>query len=378
MQDALAHLSEVLDDLVDADLHDGEAVVGLVRQLERLGAVANRAMAAFEASRTWEAQGARSAGAWIASRCRLPVAEVKRRVRLGRGLRSMPATCAAWCAGDIGEAQVALLVRAHRGTPECFRRDEGLLLAQAAALSYRHACRAVAYWRQRADPDGTEADAAARRAARRLHLSETFEGVRVLDGVLDPVGGTIVATALRRIEDELFAADWAEARRRRGEGLTPADLARTPAQRRADALVEMARRASAAPTGARRPDPLVTVLVGYETLAGRICELAAGTVVTPGSVLGLLDEAYVERIVFDGPDRVMGVGARRRFFDGADRRAVEVRDRECCWEGCEEPAERCQVDHVLPWSAGGPTVADNGRLACGHHNRRRNGRRDPP
>jgi hypothetical protein len=34
---------------------------------------------------------------------------------------------------------------------------------------------------------------------------------------------------------------------------------------------------------------------------------------------------------------------------------------------------------VQPWSAGGPTVEGNGRLACGHHNRARNrGGRPPP
>jgi hypothetical protein len=238
-------------------------------------------------------------------------------------------------------------------------------------------CQIAAYWRQHADPAGAERDAEARHEARRLHVSETFEGVRVIDGVLDPVSGAIVESALRRIVDELFAADWAEAKARMGAGVCPSDLARTPSQRRADALVEMARRASAVPAGARLPEPLVTVLVGYETLAGRVCELADGTVVTPGSLLRLLDTALVERVVFDGPDRVIGLGARRRFFDGATRRAIEVRDRQCFSEFCNEPAEHCEVDHVQPWSAGGLTVPDNGRLACGYHNRSRN-RRGPP
>ncbi|HEV3364067.1 MAG TPA: hypothetical protein VG795_07985, partial [Acidimicrobiia bacterium] len=124
-----------------------------------------------------------------------------------------------------------------------------------------------------------------------------------LDGLLDPIGGSAVAEALRRIEDELFDAEWAAAREQLGEGVTAADLDRTPAQRRADALVEMARRAGAVPGGARMPEPLFSVLVGYETFAGRICELADATVVSPGSLLAWLTEACVERVVFDGPDR---------------------------------------------------------------------------
>jgi hypothetical protein len=236
----------------------------------------------------------------------------------------------------------------------------------------------VAYWWQRADPDGAERRAEDQHEGRRLHISETLDGVRVLDGVLDAVGGAVFAAALRKIEQELFEADWREAKDRVGAGVTVADLARTPAPRRADAVVEMARRAMAAPADARLPEPLVTVLVGYETLAGRICELAAATVVSPGTVLGLLDQSMVERIVFGGPERIMGMGAARRFFSGADRRAVEVRDRECYSPFCEEPATHCQVDHVKPWAAGGLTVQENGRLACGYHNRRRNGRRGPP
>jgi hypothetical protein len=128
------------------------------------------------------------------------------------------------------------------------------------------------------------------------------------------------------------------------------------------------------PASARLPEPLFTVLVGYETFAGRICELAGGTVISPGSLVQWLDEAWVERVVFDGPDRVKNVGVRRRLFSGATRRSVEVRDRECFDEFCEVPAERCEIDHVTPWADGGLTVDDNGRPACGYHNRRRHRR----
>ena len=153
-------------------------------------------------------------------------------------------------------------------------------------------------------------------------------------------------------------------------------LTRRPAQRRADALVEMARRSAGYPHGGRLPEPLFSVMVGYETFAGRICELANGTVVTPGEVARWIDSAWVERVVFDGPSRVIDVGVRRRLFGGATRRAVQVRDRQCFHPQCEVPAEECQVDHVQPWSEGGPTVQTNGRAACDFHNRQRH-RRSP-
>lgn len=73
----------------------------------------------------------------------------------------------------------------------------------------------------------------------------------------------------------------------------------------------------------------------------------------------------------------------RRFhpsqsFEGATRRAVEVRDRHCTFEGCEEPAQRCDVDHTVRYEAGGLTVQANGRLRCPpHHPGRRKLRRRP-
>ncbi len=94
----------------------------------------------------------------------------------------------------------------------------------------------------------------------------------------------------------------------------------------------------------------------------------------PGSLVPWLEEAWVERVVFDGPSRVVDVGVARRLFTGATRRAVQVRDRECFHPLCDLPAEECQVDHVEPCSAGGGTVAANGRPACAHHNRRRHRR----
>ncbi len=378
----VAELSAAVDAVCGLDaaaLADSETLQLLHRALAQLEAATTRAATAFDASREWEAHGSRSAAAWLAVRCRQPVATCRRRVRLGRNLRHLPAAEAAWLVGDIGEAHVSLLAEARTpATVDVFTRDEAMLVDQAKQLTFRQFQRVLAYWRQFADPDGVEVDAAARHAARRLHLSQSVDGTWFLDARLDPLAGAAVSDVLRRLEDELFEADWADAKSRIGDGVAAADLARSPAQRRADALVEMARRAAAAPPGARRPEPLFTVLVGYETFAGRVCELADGTVVTPGSLVGWLSEGWVERIVFDGPDRVVNVGVRRRLFTGATRRAVEVIGRTCFHEFCDVPAGETQIDHIQPYAAGGATSIENGRPACGHHNRARHRRSEPP
>lgn len=86
----------------------------------------------------------------------------------------------------------------------------------------------------------------------------------------------------------------------------------------------------------------------------------------------------IERIVHDGPDRILSVSRRRRF-DGALRRAIEARDGRCTDDYCDEPADVCQVDHIQPWAQGGLTSQENGRLQCDFHNQRgtRPGGADP-
>ena len=131
----------------------GETLVVLHRHLERLGAVLTRAVAAFDAGRSWDAEGARSASAWLAVRWNVPQNSARRRVVLGRSLREMPLVEQAWLAGDIGEAQVSLFASAR--TPEtaaCLERDESMLVDQAVKLGYRSLVRALAYWGQLADP----------------------------------------------------------------------------------------------------------------------------------------------------------------------------------------------------------------------------------
>ena len=370
-------LSSVVDRLVEVEpaaLRDRESVVGLHRQLERIAAVTTRAVAALDAAGEWAADedGASSAAAWLTHECRMPSATARARVRLGRALRHLPVAEGAWLAGEVGEAQVGLLVRSRTPAREAaLARDEEFLVSEAKRLRFRTFSKVLAYWRWRADPDGAEDEAAAQRERRGVHLSQSFGDMWFLDGVFDPLGGEIVARELRRLEDELFVADWSEAKARVGEGVRAGDLRRTPAQRRADALVEMATRSATAPPGGRRPEPLFTVLVGYETFAGTICELANGTMLSPGSVLPWLDRAWVERVVFEGPSRVIDVSVRQRLFSGATRRAIEVRDRECFQPSCEIPAEHCEIDHIQPWAEGGRTTQGNGRPACAYHHRRR-------
>jgi len=131
-------------------------------------------------------------------------------------------------------------------------------------------------------------------------------------------------------------------------------------------------RARTAPADGRRPAPLFSVLVGYETFAGPLLELFNRTVITPGTAAGWLTEADIERIVFDSPSRVIDVGAERRFFRGALKHAIEIRDRRCLHASCDDVPQRPVIDHIEEASKGGPTTQTNGRYGCSFHNQWRN------
>lgn len=367
---------------VDLDALAAEELCRHVQTMQRLRcrleAVEAQSITRWDARRCWQGDGARTGAAWLAWKLRIPIGEARRRIRHGRLGRDHPAIAAAWANGEIDRAHLTTLagVRNPR-TAAAFEADHERHLAAARTRMFVDFKRHCDMWNLTVDPDGAEQGADAERAAREVHLSQSFGGMWFGKMTLDPISGEIVANALGTIEQELFDSEWAAVKAKLGRDPLATELDRTPAQRRADALIEMAIRAGTVPAGGRRPTPLFTVVVGIETFIGPVLELFNRTVITPGSAAGWMPEADIERIVFDGPSRVIDVGAQRRLFTGALRRAIEVRDRTCYHPSCDESPDRPQIDHIKPAASGGPTTQTNGRLACGFHNRWRNTHPDP-
>jgi uncharacterized protein DUF222 len=377
----LSVLSDAIDELAACDpalWADTASITELIRLRARVDALVSAAVAAFEAEGAWAPCGAKTAAAWLKKDCRLPGSEAKALVRRGRVVRSRSELAVAWSGGRLGAAQVEVLSHLHTpATAEAFDRDIDMLIDQAARLPFSDFEKVAAYWLQMADPDGADGADEERRSRRHVDLDRTFGGMYVGRLVLDPISGDIVARELERLERLFFQADWAEAKGHLGRDPLLSELARDPGQRRADALVEMATRSQTLTAGeGRDPAPLLTILVGWETLHGRVCELANGTVLAPGSLLPWLDRAYLERVVFAPPDRTQ-VSHTTRLFTGATRRAIEVRDRQCVHPYCDVPAADCQGDHIIPFAYGGATVQENGQMLCGFHNRLRIGKAPP-
>ncbi|MCU1499763.1 MAG: endonuclease [Acidimicrobiales bacterium] len=301
------------------------------RQADRLEAAKAQLTSAWDRRGVWREDGSKAAGARLARDTGCAPLRACREVNRARKLRTMPLTAAAFAAGALSLDHVDELANAnHPDVADVFARDEELLVSEGGRLgSFRHFHRLVRHWRNCADDQASEQRADRQHHNRYFRGAKTMNGVVDLQGRTDAIPGAIILGELERLERQLWAEDWAAARAEHGLDARPHHLARTTAQRMADALELMARRSAAMVPDARPARPLITVLVGYETFKGRVCELADGTVLTPGQVASLLTEADIERIVFDTPSRVIDVGAKTRFYRGATRRAIEVRDQFC-------------------------------------------------
>ncbi len=349
--------ADVDDWFGDDDRQLRDELWALQRHKARVAAVEARLIDRYRTRRAWAVDGSRSASAALARDARISPAKAKGLLARARKLPTMPAVAAALAAGEISAEQVDLLSRANQPWRDAvFADHETSLVDHCRRLRWRPLRQIVDYWCQGADSVAAEDGAAVLEHRRAASIASTLDGETILRANLPAVGGAAVSDELARLERILYLDDQ---RTRRD---------RTIRQRRADALVEMAHRSRASEPGGLKPRPLITVLVGEDSFR-RTCELAEGTVLTPGQLVPLLDDADIERIVFDGPDRVLKVSKKRRFA-GALRRAIEVRDRHCQHpSGCDEPAPTCDVDHIEPWPISRRTSQDNGRLECRPHNR---------
>ena len=140
---------------------------------------------------------------------------------------------------------------------------------------------------------------------------------------------------------------------------------RSPARRRADALVRIAEVALAVlPEHVDRARTRATIVVDWATLTGDGEFTGA---VHPDEVDRALCDASVSRVV-TGPERqVLDAGRTRRTVPPALRRALVARDRGCRYPGCDRPPGWCDAHHVVHWRTGGRTDVTNLVLLCDHH-----------
>ncbi|WP_162246831.1 HNH endonuclease signature motif containing protein [Phycicoccus sp. Root101] len=232
-------------------------------------------------------------------------------------------------------------------------RGAGGLSEARLAVALRHAGEV-------ARPDGSvERDAQVRRDHRSLTKGPGPVGMWRYTLLLDEEGAAVVDAAVDAL-----------ARPVRDEDTGELDL-RTPAARRADALLDLVTRAVSAPEGLpRQAKTSLVVTVGLDALQGR-CRGAALTAgdesLTVGAVRRLACDAQVIPVVLGSRGEVLDQGMGRRLFDRAQIRHLWLRDRHCTFPGCSKPAAWSDAHHLVHWADGGPTDIDNAALLCRAH-----------
>ncbi len=300
-------------------------------------------------------EGFGSTTAWLMAVSGDPAAVCRSRVALAASLRAMPETKAAFAAGALPESRVRLLTQVKQLAPEQFSKDEAQLVAQAASVSSQRLPQVLAEWRRTTDPQGAVADTERLHALRALHISPAWSGMVHLNGDLDPEGGAIVLAAIRSLSE--------------GNALDPDDP-RTPAQCRADALVEVCRRYQQGGHGDSRPRPQITVTIPWSALqkGSGVVDTETGPI-SAEAVRRLACDASVSRVILDGHSVPVEMGRAHRVVPPALRRALELRDQRCAHPGCEVPVRWCDAHHLRHWADGGSTSLANLQLLCRRHHR---------
>ncbi|MET8039366.1 DUF222 domain-containing protein [Micromonospora sp. NPDC005215] len=351
--------------------HDLVTALDAAHRLEqRLAAVKLTVIRELDGRGTPTAQGASSTSVWLRERLRLTVPAARRLVDLAAALDAgNPGVRQALANADISLDQARVIADTvdtvqNTAGSEAADKAVGVLIEWAGQFDSTLLRKLGTRILDHVAPDIADAaaraalEADARRATRDRHLtlSEQTDGRLRLTGTLDAE----TAGLLRAAIDPLTA---------------PAgpDDARSPGQRRHDALTDVCRlalRTGELPENGGDPAQIV-VTTGYDGLTRQLTAgaLDIGQQLTAETVRRLACDAAVLPAVLGGGGQVLDVGRQRRLITGPLRRALVLRDSGCAFPGCDRPPRWCDAHHIHHWADGGTTSLDNAVLLCGHHHR---------
>jgi hypothetical protein len=379
-----------LDGLADGALAGRLLVLrGLMDRLEGQWLAELAAVDARGAAGAEQGVQAGATAAWLRRRLRMGAGAAAGLVRTARALYRGPltGTAEALAEGAISPAHAQVLAHGTHDVPAHVAAEaEPVLVAAARRLDPPRLRRAVAQLRGVADPDGAGDQAERRHQQRGAVAGTDLGGMVAVNGLLDPEAGQMLVAALEPLARPQDSQD-----------------PRSASQRRADALVELARRnlegGQLPQSGGVRPQLTVTVdldsLLGPGGLGGD-----AGWVgpLEPETCRRLACDGAVTRVLVtrhpisqggDGglaarlraaarllppalggaPTQPLEVGRTSRVVTAAQRAALAVRDGGCVFPGCDRPPAWCEAHNLRHWLHGGPTDLANLALLCQAHHR---------
>jgi hypothetical protein len=322
--------------------------------LDRLVASLTADLDTFDRDGMWAVCGATSLRNWMTSSCSRTDRDARSFVRITRLLRSLPHTAALFTDGTLSKGHVDVIAAnvTARTLPEFVENETGMVDA-LANLSIVDATAVMKLWAANAKiATGTDDDEPDDVERNHLHVSELLNNTFKLDGALTGEPAIIFNDALNLCMPEPV------------EGQIS-----TLSERRADALVEMARRVLQTTNSTARRSSDAIVLIPFDTFAnGGVASYADGTTVTPDRVRQLLCDAVITPLLQGDAGQPLWMGRSVRTATDAQRRALVARDRHCAFPGCHRPVSWTQVHHIEFWTRDhGPTDIDNLCLVCTTH-----------
>ena len=299
-----------------------------------------------------------TAASWIARTCGMSVTSAADRLCVGEQLESLPKVAAALASGEVGYQSVSAL--AHLRDKLGAKRDlfdEVEMLGYARDYSVSGLRKLCAWAWHVVDPDGFFKEAEENYSRRRLHISQMADGMYAVDGLLDPVTGASLKTAVDALA------------KRKG----PEDE-RTASQRRHDALGELVNHAMDQGTLPRRNGvrPHINVTTTIEGVKNEVgappADLELSLPISTRTLERLSCDSTMSRVLL-ADSMVIDVGRATRTVSGPTRRALRTRDKGCRFTGCDRPVDWSNPHHIIHWARGGPSNLPNMVLLCYYHHR---------
>jgi Domain of unknown function (DUF222) len=304
------------------------------------------------------ADGYRSPAAWLSTTTCEGFGQCKITLRLAERIQHMSLIRTAFGTGTLAETALRLLVDAWApDIADHFDRDEPMLLGWATTLPARDLKMVLDTWRMHTNPDREQQTTQQRFDNRCLHMSRLLDGVGRLDGTLTAESYQLVHEAIRALSQP---AD---------------DETRTPAQRRHDALVQMATitlNTFNAPIvqNRRRPKVIATATItdlAASTGGGSIDTGGERTVVPIDTVRRMACDCELHRYLTEPSGHIIDYGRSKRLISNTQFDLLVIRDHGCRWPGCAIPAAGCDAHHADHWLDNGETEPDNLILLCWYH-----------
>jgi hypothetical protein len=350
----------------------------------QLEALRLRVLLEADRSGATDEAGAQDAAAWVAIETRQVRREARSDLKLAKNLDQHPLLAAAMEAGRANPAQARVILTALDRLPTT--GDFAVSIEQRAAAEEHLVAQAVQFDADRLKIlglrifeviapelaeqfEGRALQAQEARALRKVSLTVSEDGEGICHGRfrIPSLHGHMLTKFLRAFTNPARSHDAPES------GIDP-DL---PGEVRngmafCDLLEAIPARWMPKSGGC---GATVVVTMTLEQLLAKldqagVCTLDTGGVISASQARRLACSAGIIPMVLAGKSVPLDIGREDRYHRRHQRLAMAARDGSCTAVDCDKPPSMTVAHHEVPWSEGGATSVETGRLLCPHHHRR--------